>query len=96
LTAGGGSEALKIFRQDPAQFDLVILDLIMPEMNGGETYERLKEIDPRIRVLFSSGYSKDKVANEILKDACACFIQKPFDLEKLSRSVGQALKQPEN
>ena len=95
LTAGGGSEALKIFRQDPAQFDLVILDLIMPEMNGGETYERLKKIDPRIRVLFSSGYSKDKVANEILKDACACFIQKPFDLEKLSRNVGQALKQPE-
>jgi CheY-like chemotaxis protein len=96
LTAGSGSEAIKIFRQDPAQIDLVILDLIMPELNGGETYERLKEIDPLIRVLFSSGYSKDGVASEILKDATACFIQKPFDLEKLSRNVRQALQQTEN
>jgi len=96
LTAGSGNEALKVFRQDPAQFDLVILDLIMPEMNGGETYERLKEIDPRVRVLFSSGYSKDGLANKILKDAPVCFIQKPFDIEKLSRNVRQALQQLEN
>ncbi|UCD80859.1 MAG: response regulator, partial [Desulfobacterales bacterium] len=96
LVAGSGSEALEIYRKDPNEIDLVILDLIMPEMNGGETYDRLKEIDPRVRVLFSSGYSLDGMANDILKNGSVGFIQKPFDIKKLSQNVRRALKRLEN
>jgi len=92
LVAGSGSEAVEIYRRQAIEIDLVILDLIMPEMNGSETYDRLKAIDPRIRVLFSSGYSMDGAANEILKCDAVGFIQKPFDIEKLSRNVRRALK----
>jgi len=91
LAAAAGSQAVEIYRKRADEIDLIILDLIMPEMSGRDTYDRLKEIEPRVKVLFSSGYSKEGVANDILRDAGAGFIQKPFDMEKLSRNVRQAL-----
>jgi len=94
LVAGSGNEAIDIYRKDPIEIDLVILDLIMPEMNGSATFRQLKEINPRVRVLFSSGYSREGVANEISRHECVGFIQKPFDIKKLSQSVRQALKKP--
>jgi PAS domain S-box-containing protein len=95
LVAASGRKGLEIYRQNPAKIDLIILDMIMPEMNGGETYERLREIDPRVKVLLSSGYTMDGVANDILKQGPHCFIQKPFDIKKLSRKVRKALQNPE-
>ena len=95
LVAASGREGLEIYRQTPAKIDLIILDMIMPEMNGGETYEGLKEIDPRVKVLLSSGYTLDGVANDILKQGPHSFIQKPFDIKKLSRKVRKALQNPE-
>jgi PAS domain S-box-containing protein len=92
LTAASGQAALDIFRRNPAEIDLVILDMIMPEMNGGETYKRLKEIDTRVRVLLCSGYTVDGVANDILRQSSNGFIQKPFDIKKLSLKVREALK----
>ena len=71
--------------------DLVILDMIMPGMSGGETYDRLKEISPDIRVLLSSGYSIDGQAAEILKRGCSGFIQKPFNIEQLSQKIREIL-----
>ena len=92
LVAVSGSEAVEIYRRQPNEIDLVILDLIMPEMNGSETYDQLKAIDPCIRVLFSSGYSMDGVANDILQCDSVGFIQKPFNIEKLSHNVRQAMR----
>ena len=63
----------------------------MPDLNGVETYELLKEIDPRVKVLLASGYTKDGVANGILKQGAHHFIQKPFDIQKLSQKVSEAL-----
>jgi two-component system cell cycle sensor histidine kinase/response regulator CckA len=71
---------------------LVILDMIMPGMGGGETYDRLKEIDGDIKVLLSSGYSIDGEAREILDRGCNGFIQKPFNLKRLSRVVQDTLR----
>ena len=71
--------------------DLVILDMIMPEMSGGETYDRLKEISPGIMVLLSSGYSIDGQATEILERGCNGFIQKPFDIEQLSQKIREVM-----
>jgi CheY-like chemotaxis protein len=66
---------------------MVILDLIMPEMGGGETYDGLKEMDPNVKVLLSSGYSLDGQATEILNRGCDGFIQKPFQLKHLSEKL---------
>ena len=71
--------------------DMVILDMIMPEMGGGETYDRMKEINPDIKVLLSSGYSINGQASEILERGCNGFIQKPFSMEELSKSIREVL-----
>ena len=63
----------------------------MPEMGGGETYDRLKEIDPQVNVLLSSGYSLDSKVTEILKRGCDGFIQKPFNLKRLSVKLKEIL-----
>ena len=94
LVADGGRKGLEIFRQQSRDIDLVILDMVMPDMSGGETYERLKEMDPHVNVLLASGYSMDGVANDILEQGTQNFIQKPFDIQKLSRKVSQALLNP--
>lgn len=71
--------------------DLVILDMIMPGMGGGETYDKLKSINPRIKVLLSSGYSMDGQASKILERGCNGFIQKPFNIKDLSKSMRKIL-----
>ena len=91
LTARSGEEALEQYRINRDKIDLVILDMIMPDMRGGETYDRLKQIDPEITVLLSSGYSIDGQATEILKRGCNGFIQKPFNIEILSRKIREVL-----
>jgi DNA-binding NtrC family response regulator len=70
---------------------MVILDLIMPDIGGGDTYDRLKEINPEIKVLLSSGYSIDGQASEILERGCSGFIQKPFNMKKLSQKIREIL-----
>jgi len=66
---------------------LVILDMIMPDMGGGEAYDRMKEINPNIKVLLSTGYSIDGQAKEILARGCLGFMQKPFNLRDLSQKL---------
>ena len=58
--------------------------IIMPDMGGRETYDKLKEINPNIKVLLSSGYSINGKANEIMERGCNGFIQKPFNMKNLS------------
>ena len=91
LIARGGKEAIKVYRKNRKKIDIVILDMIMPDMGGGDVYDRLKEINPKIRVLLSSGYSIDGQASEILARGCNGFIQKPFNLKQLSRKIGEVL-----
>jgi two-component system cell cycle sensor histidine kinase/response regulator CckA len=91
LVARSGREAVKIYREKNAEIDLVVLDVVMPDMGGGKTYDRLREIDSGVRVLLLSGYSISGQATEMLYRGCDGFIQKPFDLEKLSRKLGEIL-----
>jgi PAS domain S-box-containing protein len=92
LVARGGKEAINIYREKQYKIDMVILDMVMPDMGGGETFDRLKEIDPHIRVLLSSGYSVEGQATDILKRGCDGFIQKPFTLKDLSRKLRDILE----
>jgi len=65
--------------------------MIMPGISGGETFDRLLGINSEIRVLLSSGYSINGQAQEIMDRGCNGFIQKPFQLENLSRKVREML-----
>ncbi len=91
FTAKSGIEAIDIYKTNPKKIDIVILDMIMPKMGGGDTYEKLKGIDPAIKVLLSSGYSIDGQASKILSRGCDGFIQKPFDIKSLSLEIRKIL-----
>jgi PAS domain S-box-containing protein len=88
---GSGQEAIAVYMEKRDEIDLVILDMIMPGISGGETFNRLREIDPDLRVLLSSGYSINGEAKIIMDRGCDGFIQKPFQLENLSRKVREIL-----
>jgi len=92
LKAKSGKEAMETYRKNIGQIHLVLLDMIMPDMNGGETYDNLKEIDPGVKVLLSSGYSLDARAADILNRGCRGFIQKPFNMEQLSIRIKECLE----
>jgi CheY-like chemotaxis protein len=87
LTAGSGPAAIEIFKQNPAAVQVVVLDMVMPGMNGGETYARLKQIRENVKVILSTGYTRDGQAEDILSKGCDGFIQKPFRLEELDRAI---------
>ncbi|MCE5263269.1 MAG: PAS domain S-box protein [Deltaproteobacteria bacterium] len=91
FVTGSGQEAVAVFMEKKDQIDLVILDMIMPGISGGETFDRLREIEPGIAVLFCSGYSVNHRVQEILDRGCRGFLQKPFSLEILSNRVREAL-----
>ena len=92
LVAMSGKEAIEYYEPKRDKIDMVILDMIMPGMNGGEVYDRIKEINPHAKILLSSGYSIDGQAADILKRGCDGFIQKPFSMEVLSGRIRKILE----
>jgi len=91
LPVMSGEEAVKVYKKNKDRIDMVILDMIMPGLGGGETYDHIKNINPDVKVLLSSGYSMNREAAEILKRGCNGFIPKPFDIKKLSSKVREVL-----
>lgn len=91
LTASNGPEALDLYRTQADQIDLVLLDMIMPGMNGGEVFDAMKDINPHVRVILSSGYSIDGKAKEILQRGIKAFIQKPFRIDGLAQKIREVL-----
>ncbi len=88
-----GKDAIEIYKKNQDKIDIVIIDMIMPELSGGETYDRLKEMNPDINVLLSSGHSINGQATEILERGCNGFIQKPFNINVLSMKLREILDQ---
>ncbi len=91
LLASGGKEAIELYVKNQDNIDMVLLDMVMQGVGGGETYDRIKEINTNIKVLLSSGHNIDGEATEILNRGCNGFIQKPFNLEKLSLKLREIL-----
>ena len=91
LVAESGQAALEIFEEFRDRIDLIVLDMIMPGMGGSEIFDRLKTLDPSIRVLLSSGYSLNGQASKIMKRGCEGFIQKPFNIEQFSKKIREIL-----
>jgi CheY-like chemotaxis protein len=92
MLAKDGEEAIEVYKKNRNEIDVVLLDMVMPNIGGGEAYDRMKEINPDIKVLLSSGYSIDGEATEILERGCDGFIQKPFDLKQLSGRMREILE----
>ncbi|MGE5256847.1 MAG: PAS domain S-box protein [Hyphomicrobiales bacterium] len=91
IPARSGPEALEIYRTRQADIDIVVMDMIMPGMGGGKTFDRLKQINPGAKVLLSSGYSINGQASQIMERGCDGFIQKPFNLQQLSVKLREIL-----
>ena len=91
FSASSGREAIAVYRENKDDVQLVILDMVMPDMGGGAVYDSLKEINPDVRVLLSSGYGLRGQAQEILDRGCNDFIQKPFNLIRMSQKIRRIL-----
>ena len=91
LLAKGGREAMGVFDQYKDQIELLILDLIMPEVDGETVFDYVKSVRPKMRVILSSGYSIEGLAESILGKGCDGFIQKPYTLNQLSQKIKQIL-----
>lgn len=94
LVANSGREAIELYALGKEKIDLVILDMIMPEMSGREIFSELKKMNPDIKVILSSGYSINGEATKIMKSGCKAFIQKPFSLKQLSNQVRNVIDNP--
>lgn len=91
IMATSGSEALDIYCRQGKEISLVVLDMIMPGMSGGETFDALKRLNPLVKVVLSSGYSLNHKVSDILERGCHAFLQKPFSTHELSRIIRKTL-----
>lgn len=88
----GGAAALEVFRQGEQEIDLLLTDVIMPEIQGTELVEQARAIHPNLRVVYMSGYSHEVLAPQALtRDANSVFIEKPFNANALLGVIGGLL-----
>jgi DNA-binding NtrC family response regulator len=91
ITAKGGEEAVARVQSSAELFDLVILDMIMPSIDGGKVFDHIQKVRPELAVLLSSGYTIDGQAAALMERGCKGFIQKPFTINELSRQIEKVL-----
>ena len=87
VIAKSGKEAIEVYKENHSKIDMVILDMLLPDMGGGDTYDRLKKINPGIKVLLASGYDIDYQGRDIMERGCDGFIQKPFNMNELLEKI---------
>ncbi|MDR3604874.1 MAG: PAS domain S-box protein, partial [Syntrophaceae bacterium] len=91
ITAANGKDALEIYQKDRERISLVILDLIMPKMDGKQFLTEILEIDTKANVLVVSGFPVDRQANSMLAAGAKAFVQKPFNAKQLLDKIHQIL-----
>jgi two-component system, cell cycle sensor histidine kinase and response regulator CckA len=91
LLAGSGQEAVAVYTVKQKEIDIVILDMVMPGISGGRTFDLLREINPDVGVILASGYSAEGEARKIINRGCWGFIQKPFKLQEFSKKIREVL-----
>jgi len=92
LSARNGSEAIEIFEKQKRNIDMVILDMIMPDMSGREVLNRLKSSDPDVKILISTGYVIEEESPEMPRGHAVNFIQKPYSFKTLAREIRRILQ----
>ena len=93
VTASNGKEAVERYRELAEEIDLVIIDMVMPEMDGGEVFAALKQINPSVKAILSTGYGRDGKAQDIIDEGMLGFVPKPYRPQDLSEAVATALSQ---
>jgi two-component system, cell cycle sensor histidine kinase and response regulator CckA len=91
LTAETPSAAVQLAQEHAGKIDLLMTDVVMPEMNGWDLSKKLQDIHPGIKMLFTSGYTADTIAHHNVLDEEMHFIQKPFTMRDLSAKLREAM-----
>jgi signal transduction histidine kinase/ActR/RegA family two-component response regulator len=92
LLASNGREAVEVFKKEHEKVRLVILDMIMPEMDGTSTFQALRSMRPDLKVIISSGFSQDSSVQKLLGRGAAAFVGKPYQPEDLLKIIAQELR----
>ena len=95
VTCRSSVEAIALYRAEWGRIDLVILDMVMPVLGGREVFLAMREINPKIKAVLSSGFSVDGEAHGILELGVRAFVQKPFRMADLTRTVAEVLRNDE-
>ncbi len=92
ITAMCGNEAVEIYGKRATEISLVILDMNMPGMNGIETFYELMKMNPSVRVLISTGYTRNEKIKQLLQDGVKGFVQKPYHIGELLKLVQDVIR----
>jgi two-component system cell cycle sensor histidine kinase/response regulator CckA len=91
IAASSGQEGLRMFDENVDRLALVLLDVSMPDLEGGEVLRLIREKYPQLPVIMTSGYNRELVEMRLAGQPMPLFIQKPFDLNQLADSVIEAI-----
>src|SRR5690606_32966616 len=91
--ASSGVEAMEVFHELNGKVDIVVSDVVMPEMDGPTLLRELRKVQPDIRFIFVSGYAEDAFAKNLPSDAIFGFLPKPFSLKQLATVVKEMLEE---
>ncbi|WP_005032439.1 ATP-binding protein [Holophaga foetida] len=91
LQAVDGAEGIRVFEAHHQEIRLVLLDMVMPGLSGRETFQRLRSLDPEVRVIAASGFANDQSVNDMLAGGLMGFLHKPFGMKSLVEAIRQAL-----
>jgi CheY-like chemotaxis protein len=91
VCAASAMEAIEYYRRRGRDIDLVVVDMLMPEMGGRTCFESLRQIDPLVRVVLTSGFARDAVVEDLLGSGAKAFLAKPYRMVELSEVLSQAL-----
>ena len=94
LTAQDGEDALDRVSQHVGEVDLIVTDVVMPRLGGPEAVRRLRALQPKLKVVYVSGYSEEDLGMRDLAEPGTLFLHKPFGLEELCRAVQSLLDEP--
>ncbi len=94
LIANNGQTAMELFKENKSRIDLVILDMVMPDMDGETVFKQMRSIKPDVKVLFASGYYVIEETSSLLQEGGSDFLQKPFNMNQLSTKIRNILGKP--
>ena len=91
LLAENGLDAVEIYRENPREIDLVLLDMIMPKAGGHQTFFQIRAIDPEAKILLSSGFVSENEVQDLLAQGACGFLPKPHRLPVVARAIREIL-----
>ena len=91
LLAENGLDAVEIYEANPSQIDLVLLDMIMPKQGGHQTFFRIRSIDPKAKILLSSGFVSEAEVHDLLQQGACGFLPKPHRLPTVAKAIREVL-----